>query len=113
MDKRNRPAQSRKRHGIKGGVVTISLMLTEKTIDELAHKAANSDNKNMSEIIESTVRNYISKNKNIEIPARKPYFSFPVKKTFTFSPDFVKIIKNSKSNMSTYVDTVLQKAFSL
>jgi len=41
-----------------------------------------------------------------EIPKSRPYKSYPEKKTFTFSPEFVSSIKKYK-NMSLLVEAIL------
>lgn len=114
MDSRStaRPSNMLKRRSKTTPMVTITLKLSETTMDELALKTANSKTNNMSEIIEDTVTKMVAKKIKFEY-TRKPHKSFPVKKTFTFTPEFSKMLHNNTSNMSAYVDTILKKAFQL
>ena len=111
MDKRQRPATMRKRKS-DSGMVTVSLKIGKKTLDELISITKDSRNHNMSQVIEETVTKIISKKRKIEY-ARKPHQSYPVKKTFTFTPEFVKLLKTNSNNMSAFADAVLIKAFQL
>lgn len=92
--------------------ITMSLLLSKKVIDILSEKTKNSKNKNMSEIIENIVLQFLNKNKKLTIK-RKPSHTFPIKKTFTFSPDFNKLLREKTDNYSSFIDTVLQKYFNI
>ncbi len=108
MDKRNRPAQHRKRRIASGNMVTISIRLREEILDNLAYHTAHSENKNMSEIIEEKVFPELKKIKNQELQ-RKPREEIAVKKTFTFTPDFVAMLKAKTNNVSEFINERLEK----
>lgn len=83
---------------------TISLTMTEKTFHLLEKKVNKTKDKNMSKFIEETV--FMAE--IIDVPKRRKKIIYPLKKTFTFSEEFVKKIKKS-NNMSLYIEKILNK----
>ena len=94
----------RTKDGASVGYKTISLTLHEKVIDFL--ETVNSDNN--SEFIEKNV----SKMDIEEMPKRRELKTFPIKKTFTFTKNFVKKIKKS-GNMSLFIEKKLIEIFKI
>ena len=112
MDKRNRPAFKRHRNNTGEEFQTISLKLDEKVLENLTAKVAETEDKNMSRFIEETMLSAMEAFK-IDIPKRREYGSYPVKKTFTFSKNFITEVKKRNTNVSFFVDSMLAKAFNL
>lgn len=111
MDKRNRESKMRKRRS-EDGMVTISIKMSAETLQHLEKITSESVNKNMSEIIETILSKAISKKTKFN-DERKAHRTFPVKKTFTFTKNFSELLHARTTNMSSYVDSVLKKSFSL
>lgn len=84
----------------------ISLTLEKKLILLIEEKLKDYENKNMSLFIEENVKNCRIK----KMPKRRKFKTFPVKKNFTFSIDFVKKIKQS-GNMSLFIEEKLIEIF--
>jgi hypothetical protein len=93
---------------------TISLKLSEKILERLKKEISKKENKNMSLWIECFVNDYTNTHIfNVVLPGKRKYKDeIFIKKTFTFSRDFVIKLKNSK-NMSFYVESILTKFFAL
>lgn len=109
MDQREREASQRYRATGKDIVYkTISLTLDEDLMKALKTEVSKTEDRNYSQFIENAVKGA----KKIEVPKRRKFGTFPVKKTFTFTEDFVKKIKTS-GNMSLYIEEVLSKKFQL
>jgi len=89
---------------------TISLTLDLRLISELALRIQKESDQNMSRFIENKVTRLLKS--SIKIQKRRSYKSYPIKKTFTFTDEFVKKIKAS-GNMSMCVESILVKEFSL
>lgn len=107
MDQRGRKAEKRYRTSVLDKKYkTISLTLDKKLVKKIEVEVNKTEDKNMSKFIEES----LSVSKIKKMPLRRKTNSFPVKKTFTFSEEFVKKIKKS-GNMSLFVEEVLQKTF--
>jgi len=112
MDKRNRPALKRYRNGNnKTKFIPVSLKLSRTLIKEIEKRVKKEPDKNMSKFIEDTILSFTG---NIEIKngGRCKYRTYPIIKTFSFSEQFLKELKQQQ-NMSFYVEAALQKAFSV
>lgn len=86
---------------------TISLTLSPKIIKFLDEKIKTLENKNMSAFIENAGLNF-----KTDFQERREYGKKPKRKTFTFSTDFIKKIKNT-GNMSMAVESAIIKKFNL
>lgn len=100
MDKRNRPAKKRYRAAEKKNRITISLTLDKTVLEYITWNAGQTHENNLSAFIED----YCQKFDVSLMPKRREFKTFPIKKTFTFSKEFVKKIKKSK-NMSLWIDS--------
>jgi len=83
---------------------TISLTIDEKVFIKLEKAVQKTKEKNMSMLIEKLVFNADMK----IMPKRRKKIIYPVKKTFTFSEEFVSKIKKS-NNMSLFIEKILNK----
>ena len=83
---------------------TISLTIDEKVFIKLEKAVQKTKEKNMSMLIERLVFNADMK----IMPKRRKKIIYPVKKTFTFSEEFVSKIKKS-NNMSLFIEKILNK----
>lgn len=110
MDQRGREAEKRYRSSVSDiNYKTISLTLDKTLIKRIEKEVGKTEDKNMSKFIEELVFN----SKTIkDVPARRKSKTFPIKKTFTFTEEFVKTIKES-GNMSLFVEKVLKRKFDL
>jgi hypothetical protein len=106
MDKRGRKAEKRYRSRTESDYVTISLTIEKNLLDIIDEKVNSTDEKNMSKYIEETVSGCPIE----KMPKRRSFKTFPIKKTFTFTKDFVKKIKKS-GNMSLYIESILLNKF--
>lgn len=115
-DSRKRPANKRFRARSDNGhsYQTISLCLHQDIISFIENKIADEPDNNFSVFIEREITQYVEKKKIIVTPIEKKhaYGSGPIKKTFTFSPDFVFMLDKS-GNRSLFVETMLRKKFNL
>lgn len=108
MDRRGREAKKRYRSNEDERYKTTSLTLEKKVIDFIEKKVNKTEDKNMSRFIEENV----SGHKIIEMPKRRKFKSFPIKKTFTFTEKFVEKIKKS-GNISLFIEKILKKKFKI
>lgn len=101
-----------RRRKLNNEAVSVSIKIYEKTLSALKKEVENKKNQSMSEIVENIVSKNISEKISFD---RKPRGCFPVRKTLTFSPDFVKaLIKKTKNkNKSDFIDSALQKYFKI
>ena len=110
MDRRGRHAEKRYRNKTDDITYkTISLVMSEPIYKKLEKAVNNETDKNMSRYIEDNVT---IKNFKTSYERRDYNKDSLIKKTFTFSEDFVKKIKET-GNMSLAVETVLRKKFNL
>jgi len=89
---------------------TISFTFDKRLVESLEKIIAEEHDKNMSRYIEDTVSSLLPFKG--EVPDNRPYKSYPRKKTFTFTEDFVSRIK-TYGNMSLVVETILVKKLRL
>ena len=82
--------------------LTVSLKIDKDIIKKLEKAVSKEPDNNLSRYIEETVKGSPVK----EMPVRRLYKTFPIKKTFTFTEDFVKEIKPS-GNMSLHIESIL------
>ena len=82
---------------------TISLTIEQETMDGIEKMAMQTEDKNISSYIEKNVINSPIE----EMPKRRKFKTYPVKKTFTFTKGFVDHIRKS-GNMSMFVEHVLE-----
>jgi metal-responsive CopG/Arc/MetJ family transcriptional regulator len=94
--------------GYSTQTITMSKIVFS-AVNEIVEKESD---KNMSRFIEETVRKHLPYKNKKEIPKRRAYREYPVKKTFTFTHDFVSKIKEY-GNTSIFIETVLKKALNI
>ena len=112
MDCRNREAGKRNRG--KGDYITVSLKLRPDVLQALENAVSETIDKNMSRYIEETVSKKIRRRPvKLKDVLRQKYKTYPIKKTFTFSPAFVIELKNQNASMSFFVGEVLSRSFGL
>jgi len=87
---------------------TISLTLNENVMRFIIKETQKTEHKNMSRFIEEIIFGSVIEG----MPKRRAFKSFPVKKTFTFTEEFVTIIRRS-GNMSLFIESVLNKKFNI
>lgn len=103
MDTRQR--ESEKRYRTRDGEYkTISLTMDKDIVKKLEEAVSETDDKNMSQYIEENVIN----EPVFPMPKRREFSNRIQKKTFTFTEEFVSLIKAS-GNMSLFVESVLSK----
>lgn len=109
MDKRNRKATKRYRPS-DAKYETVSLTLGAPLVQALEKAVEFEPDKNASRFIEESISSLMKKTKIIELKddiSRSSFYgSFPQKKTFTFSKDFIGMMKAS-GNMSFFVRSAL------
>lgn len=88
--------------------VTTSLTLDTNLVEFIEKEMALREEKNMSKFIEENVNT----GDKFDIEKKRKQKTFPVKKTFTFTKDFVEKIKPS-GNMSLFIESSLIKTFEL
>jgi len=104
------PTSKRHRRSNIKNSQTVSFTLDKRLVEHLESVTDSEPDKNMSRFIEDTVFPLLPFRG--EIPGNRPYKSYPQKKTFTFTEDFVSLIK-AHGNMSLLVETILVKKMRL
>lgn len=114
MDQRNREAN--KRYRTSGGVPCVfeskTIKLDKEVFQETKNRVEQEEDKNMSRFIEDTVDDVL-RNEKLDVPNRRPYRNYPIKKTFTFSHGFVDKVIKVNPNFSSVIETALAKHFDL
>ncbi len=109
MDQREREAEKRYRTKKDTKYKTKSLTLEKKVVHFLDNEVKKTEDKNMSKFIEENVK--ITKKIPV-MPKRRKFGTFPIKKTFTFTEDFVKAIEVS-GNATLFIEESLIKKFNI
>lgn len=114
MDQRGREAEKRYRSSVNDvNYKTISLTLDKNLVKRIEKEVGKTEDKNMSKFIEEIVFvTCYNSETTITVPIRRKSKTFPIKKTFTFTENFVKTIKES-GNMSLFIEKVLKRKFDL
>ena len=108
MDKRDREANKRYREAKKENYMTISLTIEKDVMRKIEKAVSKTSEKNWSQYIEVAMTDARVE----EMPKRRKFGTYPDKKTFTFSEDFVKKIKKS-GNMSLFIEDFFAKKFKI
>ena len=89
---------------------TVSFTLDNRLIESLEEKAKKETGSNVSKYIEENISPLLPFSG--DIPRNRPYKTYPKKKTFTFTEDFVINLK-AHGNMSLLVETIFVKKLRL
>ena len=117
MDKRERPASKRYRNDTGAEFKTVSMNIGDTVIKKLEEEIENSENQNMSAFIEDLILENIEKVKlTADSPTRRPYGSYPGKKTYTFSSDMIEKLQKmypERSSISFLIESLLVKILNI
>ena len=87
-----------------GQLVTVSMTLSNAFVESIAAIIKNDPEQNMSNYIEENISPHLPYTPRL--PSRRKYGSYPIKKTFTFTKEFVDKLREYR-NISILIESIL------